>query len=1038
MGEHVSDLNTENIVIVPDRLSLITENLIFDELNIDVYFNVSVMGISKFSKLIINDAGLENLECSNLSSKLLVLKAIQNVCNNFKCFSKNYTLGFVDEIYAKIEQIKSSGAKIEELSDPNASDGTKLKFEDISSIYNEYERLRAGLLDSGAIIDLFNSISSSSDYLKKCNVFFVGFDSMTHQGISIVKNVCKNAHSCFVCVVEPNGQQNERIYDRSFFSSILALKDDGIDLDIKYINEPLKNVDADFALNNIFSRDNQAQSHGYFQINKALGFMDEIDCCIKSINYNLKTKDITFKDIAICAPKEYHEALKSKLSMIGVDAFLDEKVPLLNFEPIKLILAYLNYELSSVGENYLKVILNDMCEQDENTKHNLVNLIAQYKSIDTILKYEQNIDEKLKDELKNFEFLKIEKDKKEISYFIENTKKIIEKYNLIKKIDDFCEKMQKLNNISLEKQYRQIAQKLQDILDEINTVLNNLPISLDEYIELLTKAFSECEIIGVPSGVNQIQVSDYKSFFNNVKYMYVLGLNEGMCPDVLMDNGLISDTEILSKSIVAKLEPTTKIINKRNRFKLLEVILCAAEKCYLYYHGFGADGKNALPNDFITELEYLFNLDEISTLSLTSFTEKIDVNKIMYNAVNIYNANLLANQNNKQAQNEYLKKVLVDNNKKFVYEPKLNVACDFNELFFGSKKANVSLIESYNKCPKIAFLDKGLKLKKQKGAQIEPNIFGSFIHEVGELFVKQNITNLGNISALEVKKNVVNIVNIIKQKPEFYSITLEDNKFLFDMLLNECIRFCSFLNYEQSKSKFKPKYTEKYFGSYDGFKPIEIEVDGEKYLVSGIVDRIDVCEDKFRIIDYKTGSTNNDNSSGKEQLFYGNKIQLFIYAKAIKDNLNKTLFGAFYLPISNKHQKKGELSYHLSGFFEDNLVDVFNCDLDLNIENKKSNILNIELKKPDRSGTVELKKKDNILSHNELEAYLDYALKIMAISIKNLKNGMVNPSPIKDACGGCMFSDICEKTGNEQIIRDKKYDIKTLNISEIVNVKKSD
>ena len=228
------------------------------------------MGISKFAKLIINDAGLENLECSNLSSKLLVLKAIQNVCNNFKCFSKNYTLGFVDEIYAKIEQIKSSGAKIEELSDPNASDGTKLKFEDISNIYNEYEKLRAGLLDSGAIIDLFNSISSSSDYLKKCNVFFVGFDSMTHQGISIVKNVCKNAHSCFVCVVEPNGQQNERIYDRSFFSSILALKDDGIDLDIKYIKAPLKNVDADFALNNIFSIDTNSQSNVYFQINKAL------------------------------------------------------------------------------------------------------------------------------------------------------------------------------------------------------------------------------------------------------------------------------------------------------------------------------------------------------------------------------------------------------------------------------------------------------------------------------------------------------------------------------------------------------------------------------------------------------------------------------------------------------------------------------------------------------------------------------------------------------------------------------------------------
>ena len=300
VGDSLSDFNLENIVIVPDRLSLITEEEIFNILNIDVYFNLSVMGISKFVKMIIEDTGLNCLECSALASKMLVLKAIQNVSADFKCFSKNYTLGFVDEMYAKIEQIKSSNVSIDDLLDENASEGTKLKFEDIKLIYNEYEKLRAGKLDSGAIMELFNSASISSEYLKNCNVFFIGFDSMTKQGIEVLKNVTKNAHSTLVSVVEPDGQDNDRIYDRTFYKSIYSLGQSGeIECEYTWLKTPLPNASADVTLRNLFSRNKVFDDNGYFQINRASTINDEIENCVKSLNYQLKTKDIKFNDIVI-------------------------------------------------------------------------------------------------------------------------------------------------------------------------------------------------------------------------------------------------------------------------------------------------------------------------------------------------------------------------------------------------------------------------------------------------------------------------------------------------------------------------------------------------------------------------------------------------------------------------------------------------------------------------------------------------------------------------------------------------------------------
>ena len=1028
------DINQENIIIVPDRLSLITENEIFDKLNVDVYFNLSVMGITKFVKMIIDDLGLNTVQCSLLSSKLLTLKAIQNTSQNFKCFSKNYTLGFIDEIYAKIEQIKSSDINIDSLQDPNASRATLLKFEDLKLIYNEYEKLRDYKYDGSALLNLFNQMSNTSDLLKKCNVFFVGFNAMTKQGINLVKTVTKNAHSCTVSVVEPNGQDNERIYDRTFYKSIQSLEEDSeIQCEYKWFNTPLKNNFADIALNNLFSHNKSFDGNNYFQINKATTIADEIDNCAKSINFMLRTKKYNFCDIGVCAPQDYHRLLESKLDELGIDVYCDEKVPLIYFEPIKMIVSYLKYCLSNMPDDYLQFISNDFYEVDLNVKQNIINLIYQYASINTILKYEKNLDKETKNILEKNIFIKTDKQSNETKKYIEIVNNFIKNTNLYEKIGIFCEKLKNEGNIKLEKQYRQIATKLDLILKEVQETLNETKLTFEQFVEIFSKALCECEISAIPGGVNQVMIADYKSFFGDIKCMYVLGLNENVCPEILSDNGLITDKEILSETIKAKIEPTTKIINIRNKFKLLEVITNASEKCYLFYHSVGQDGKTTLCNDFISEIKFLFNIDEIPTKLLNTYSQNNTLS-LMYNLQNIYNANIDINENNNDINNEYIKQVLLNNNSLFTYKKPDFKFNDYNKLFFENNKANISLVESYNKCPKLAFLDKGIKLVKQKRSKIESNIYGIFIHKIGEMFVKDN-KKLGSLNETEIKEKVYELINELKGDERFYALVLDENKFLFNLLKNECERFCTFLNYEQSKSEFKPKYEELYFGS-SLIKPLEIKVNGETYKVTGIVDRVDFCGEDFRIIDYKTGSTDNTNKEGKEQLFYGKKIQLFVYAKAVKENTNKNLFGAFYLPISNAFAGKNKPSYYLSGFMNNDVKTMLRCDCDF-LQNRKSNIIKVELKKSENGGEEETKKKEYILSQDELNSYLEYAVKIMEVAIKNMASGVISPSPFGDHCRLCSFADICEKCEDEEIQRKKEYDIKNTSILEIVNADKT-
>lgn len=426
----VQDLTMENIVIVPDKLSLDTEQELFNALNIDVFYNISVMGISKFASKIISQNQLGALQCSNQEAKLLTLKAIQNVCEKFECFSKNYTLGFVDEIYAKIEQIKSSNANIEDLVDPNALIGTKLKYNDLKLIYKEYEKLRNGRIDSGELLSLFNQVCLQSDFLKNANVFFVGFDSLTKQGLQVLKNVAQNANYTQISITYAKNQPNQRIYDQTFFESVINLcKQEKIECEPVWCDLGFKNIDKQLILNNLFSRKQVFEKeNSFFDIIRANSFYEEIELCVKQINYLLKTKDdLKYSDIAICADASYFDVLTNQLQNLGISVYADKQIDFETLEPIKFLVAILQFAQSKNPKHLYNILTNEFCDLDKEQLESYLTLLGAYSSpkIINTLQDENVCDVKnFVEELYSLQILN--------SDSVENYLKIVE--NIIKKI----------------------------------------------------------------------------------------------------------------------------------------------------------------------------------------------------------------------------------------------------------------------------------------------------------------------------------------------------------------------------------------------------------------------------------------------------------------------------------------------------------------------------------------------------------------------------------------------------------------------------
>ena len=130
-------------------------------------------------------------------------------------------------------------------------------------------------------------------------------------------------------------------------------------------------------------------------------------------------------------------------------------------------------------------------------------------------------------------------------------------------------------------------------------------------------------------------------------------------------------------------------------------------------------------------------------------------------------------------------------------------------------------------------------------------------------------------------------------------------------LVKEGTRFLKHLNYLDENSLFTPTFFE--YG-FDSVYSKSIPLTNEVYL-RGKIDRIDIFEDYVRIIDYKTGSI----SATLKELYYGKKLQLFLYGKVASKIFNKTLAGTFYLPIKNSiANEENIIPYKLTGFYQNN------------------------------------------------------------------------------------------------------------------------
>lgn len=1040
----ISDLSMQNLVIVPDRFSLLCEKKIFEILKIKAYFNISVIGISDLANMVFENAGLEFEYINKQESKLIIRKALKNLQGKLKCFINNINSGLVDVIFNSIVSFKSNEILPEKIKENSLelSEVIKNKLEDLSLIYTEYERLLAGRLDSTNILTQLNSLLQEQDF-SKTNLFYVNFDSFTKQGFTVLKNLAKFSNKVVIGAINPPKQKNAFIFEKDVCEKILSLaKEENLEVEVEEIKNSLTNKQLK-VFQNVFSLSPEKHEDSFVEIFEANKVKDEIENLAKKIKklvYDGKSK---YKDISVaCGGLDaYKNEIENIFSEYNFSYFLDTEITLAETEPIKFILSALKtLQESGNIEDFENVFLSSYSPLNKNEKNLLVEFIEKYDiklggveedfKSENINLIKNKITEKIKI-LKN-----IKNNSKNIKNYLIIIKNIIILFNLHNINDEKIINFQKHNLIKQEKIYLQIFDSLEKVETSLGKILQEENLEFDEFIEIFEMAVQGQNLSTVPLSLDSIFVGDAtSSFFEKSKYLFLLGANENLLPQYLSDTAILNDEVIEKISEQIVLTPTVKMINRRNRFKVFSLLLQAQEKLFISFHSTDEDGKKLLPSVFIKDLIKTFG-EQILTRSNQNFLlgreydDEKQLAKEFAFEVGVKN----------KAKKEYLK-TLQNHNFEFanltaslskylsidfakiskLQELKID---NLEQLFFDKNRTKISQIEKFYECPFKQFATYGLKLKEKDLAVVNVADIGQFIHKVAQEFLEPKNNNINKIKNNIEKINLI-VEKIIKKLEKiniFNKFLLKINKISFNIIKEESLRLCEYLFITSQKSKFQPKFLEVFFGG-DNTEKLSLKVRDENFEVVGVVDRVDVYENMFVVIDYKSGSSTKGNNS---ELFYGEKLQIFVYAKAMQEILKSKVQGLYYFPISNAYSDENNTPYFLMGKSSANPKFLRAMDTSLSFENPKSEIFSCEIKTNKdvlKSGAIEYVSKPSIETERTIKNMLDYSMEMIKNAVGEILEGNIFVSPYEDACEYCKYLPICQKSKNQQP-RKSIYDTK--------------
>ncbi len=1074
------DGSSKNVVIAPDRFTASVERGLISALQIESTFGIEVMSFTRLaSKLIGNDIK----KCLTPEGSVMLIGKVIADSRDKLCYYNKVAMkeGFASELYAALTAIRNSGISSEQLvlSAKNATSSLKMKTKDIALVYEGYlAALEGRHSDSSTrLYALAEYIKNNPSEVATTNFYITDIYDFSAPEREIIKQLAASALSLTVGITSGYSNPNKRIYPDRVAKRLASLCQGRVQIESNdEILPPYKEAISTKLFSYIStSSQERAECDGKVVLRSAKDRSDEVLSLAIDVAKGVR-EGKRYRDFEVFASDldAYGQEIKSVFSRYEIPYFIDKKELLSEQAKARFILQ----TIACIRTGFR---LDETCDLLKNPLFALASAYGEegaYLFENYCLKYNvEHMPTKKEACFKKHEERKVFKGKEQNSGFIhtkvddkavvlDNTvenvipeevrKELVlllkpERFTGRKNIKEFVKGIRELldslavcyqkyvDRLASESEYfrkcaDQVDKKLAAVLDEIEDVLD-YETDIAGFESIFKSMIKTLKIALVPTYLDCVFVGDVDSRFTGNGDVYILGANSGKLPPQSGGGVVIThkDEETLA-ALGVEITPNERQKVLDGMYAVCDLMKKPQGKLVVSYPDSG-DGGALRPSTVVFELQSMLESGgkplEIQRVDFEHFgtLEGRDMQKaslLLSTLKGCFNESLKNGVSGRAGANDIdvfgsAYSLIGDDEKKRVEKSlALPSKIQLPEKSYFVGRTSVSRLESFFGCPYSHYFNYVLSLRKRKDGTFEGTENGTILHFVLEKF-------FGDVRDGKIKDR-----QEARQKAsEYFDLAIKENNFevllekpdtgrILARLKQEGESLCADLFEVQKRSKFKPCLLEAKIGEGE-IKPMSLEFCGKKIDLKGTIDRVDKLDDKFIIIDYKTYKSAD---LPLKELYCGQKIQLYVYMRAVEQSLGATPCGVFYFPVFSSFTDEDGNRYKYKGQASDSRETLGLID-DLALTNPDCAIVPF---KTDRKG--ENLNPEIHLSKSGFDALGDYAVAIAGEGASKIADGYIKPSPLKDKCKKCDFQSICAYKGVAERKTPKVKGLESFDLSE--------
>ena len=642
---------------------------------------------------------------------------------------------------------------------------------------------------------------------------------------------------------------------------------------------------------------------------------------------------------------------------------------------------------------------------------------------------------------------------------VEDVERVLYALSAKETIEELGNRLTEVDCRELAAYNAQAYEKFVDVLSAAKAILGDEILPLSEIKNVVVSGMTACKISVIQEFSDCVFVGDFRSAkYKEHEVLFALGLNEGV-PATKLDSALLCDRDIVGmEAFDVSVEPKIKEVNRRNRENACMAIAAFSEKLYLSRSVRDADGAESGSSEIIDYVIAAFS-DDGSDTSAGGSGGSVGFSGGEKGGTGVTGANESGGKKrvvgrigiaDKRQNDRAAELVGGERGKRYKALPymterssafgfarevsaykegerkEFDAAAAFyfvmrekglralpdgllgaisseigyytDGVNYAERDISATSIEGFFRCPYQNFLSRAVKLGQREEGDMRAKVVGDLIHEVAREFTIKGNFDGGREEAIALAERLFDEISA-RDEYSKYGVT-GAGRVTFAFLKKETVRFCLNVYDGYSHSSFRPKYIEVSFGYGGDLPAIAVDTRGGRRKIVGKADRIDSFGNKMNIVDYKTGAVTGH---GDEDLYVGKKLQLYVYAKAFSDRFEPV--GAYYFPVADEFGDDEEAVIAMKGKTLADLATASEIDDSITEENRKGRFISANLTERKTGGGFRYDA--GLLTREEFDAYLDYAVKVAGEGISEINDGVIVPSPDDKACEYCEYHGLC-------------------------------